>query len=92
MKLFADLKKLFKGKKNLSVADIMESMDKQAHYTFVNGKYYARLWAVADIDKGFARVADGFTCKADAKAFCLSCSFNWYLFPYETEAKDSYTE
>lgn len=91
MKLSNLLNTLFKGK-GKTVSDLINESDKQHHYTYVNGTYYARLWAVADADKGFSRIADGFTCKADAKAYCLTCSFNWYLFPYEVKAKGSYTK
>ena len=92
MKLFEALKTLFKGKKALSVSDLLNEMDKRQSYSYVNGKMFIRLWAVADTDKGFKVIADGFTCKADAKAYCDNCSFNWYLFPYEKNTKDSYTK
>lgn len=85
MKLTEIIRKLF-GKKNPeTVTDILNRMDSREHIETIGNRTFARLWLVKDIDNNFKTVKDGFKTKADAKAYCETVSFNWYLMPYEIE-------
>ena len=85
MTIIEGIRKLFGKKHNESITETLTKMDNTETVQTIGGKKYARLWAVADSDNGFKVVRDGFTTKAQAKAYCDTVEFNWYLFPYDKE-------
>ena len=87
MTIIETIRKIF-GKKHVeSISEILDKMDNTATVQTFGNRSYARLWAIADIDNSFKVVRDGFTTKAEAKAYCETVSINWYLYPYEIEIK-----
>ena len=85
MTLKGIIAKLFHSKRNLTVADLLTMADSTVSKRTIAGRTFVTLWMVSDIDNGFKTVKDGFKTKSEAKAFCETVSFNWYLTPYEIE-------
>ena len=77
------LKRLFH--KELTVSEELEKADRKVWKEKHGKRKFICLYAVVDVDNGFRTVAEGFKTKADAKAFCENCGFNWFINPYFVE-------
>ena len=73
-------------RKDLSVAEMMDKADKKVWKDKHGKRKFICKYAVVNMDDGFKTVADGFKTKADAKAYCETCNFNWFINPYWEQA------
>lgn len=85
MNLKSLIKKLFRKDKRTTIGDVLDHDYTDVHVTTVGGRTFKRLWAVHDMDNGYAIVADGFETKGQARTYCETVDFNWYMNPYTVE-------